>query len=95
MSYFALVSSTHGCRFCQKNGITSIEELTEEEYKNEHPNFKPILESKFYEFKTKEERDAFKKNVSNFWNFKNGKSYGEQELQNFLKIYPELLIYIS
>lgn len=95
MGYFAFVSSTRGCGFCQKSGITSIEELTEEEFKNENKNNPVLIESMYFKFNTKAERDAFKKNVSNLWNWKNGKTFGEQELQNFLKTYPELPHYIS
>jgi hypothetical protein len=94
MGYFAYVSAENGCGFCQKMGMIS-EELTKEEFKNENKNWRILLESMFFEFETKADRDTFKQNVINLYNFKRGRSYGKQELQNFLKIYPELLIYIS
>lgn len=95
MGYFAYVSSENGCGFCQKNGLISKEELTEEEFKNENKNWSVLLESMFFEFETKADRDTFKKNVVNLWNWKNGNTYEEQELRNFREIYPELFIYIS
>jgi hypothetical protein len=95
MGYFAYVSSEGGCGYCIKVGSISKEELTEEEFKNENKNWPTLLESKYFEFKTKADRNTFKENVINLYNFKRGRSYGKEELQNFLKIYPELLIYIS
>jgi hypothetical protein len=93
MAYFAFLSSRR-CGFCQKDGLTSIIELTEEEFKNENKNNTTLLESMFFEFETRADRDAFRKNCSNISNFKRGNSFGKKDLQAFLKIYPELPHYI-
>lgn len=94
LKLFAFVVSSGGCSFCQKDRLTSIIELTPEEFKNENED-PIILESLFFEFDTRADRDAFKKNCANLRNFHKGNSFEKKDLQDFLEIYPELLYIIS